>query len=76
MNELTDWRKSQNLNASEAAAKLGVSRTQLFRLESGARLASPICAKRIEAITGISRSIIRPDIFDQMEMSAETSSAE
>lgn len=76
MNELTDWRKSQNLNANEAAAKLGVSRTQLFRLESGARLASPSCAKRIEAITGIPRSIIRPDIFDPPKLPAQTTFAE
>lgn len=76
LTELTDWRKSQNLNARDAAAKLGVSRTQLFRLESGTRLASPSCSKRIETITGIPRSVIRPDIFDPPDVTVQTLSAE
>lgn len=76
LTQLTDWRKSQNLNAKEAAALLGVSRTQLFRLESGARLASPSCSKRIERITGIPRSVIRPDIFDPPKVIDQTIHAE
>lgn len=76
MNELTEWRTSQNLKSREAAEMLSISRTQLFRLESGMRLASPQCAKRISAVTGIPLSVIRPDIFDIPKMPTDHPTAE
>jgi len=64
MDGLTDWRKTNQLTAKQAADLIGVSRTQLFRLESGMRRPSASRAKQIEAVTGIHRSRLRPDIFE------------
>lgn len=66
MNELRDWRKNlpRDKRSLEAASKLlGISSTQLFRYERDERRVAPDRVLDFERITGISRAVLRPDIF-------------
>jgi transcriptional regulator with XRE-family HTH domain len=61
--EFSDYRKSRGLSLAEVARKFGVDRTTILRWEKGK---PPVPIKRIgeiEALTGISRNRLRPDVF-------------
>lgn len=65
MEELRKWRLSlrdhQTLKA--AGSLLGVSAVQMHRYETGEQKVPATKAREIEAITGIPREILRPDVF-------------
>lgn len=63
MDKLKEWRVAHGLTADEAGARISVSRVQWFRMESGARRPAHKKVLEIEALTGISRHELRPDIF-------------
>lgn len=63
METLRTWRKAKGLSAEDAATKIGVSAVHWFRMESGARAVAADKALAIEELTGISRHVLRPDIF-------------
>lgn len=67
MIQLKTWRKAQGLSAEEAGKLIGVSRVQWFRMESGARAVAADKVIEIERITGISRHVLRPDVFGSTE---------
>lgn len=48
---------------SRAARRLGVSKSQYYRYELGTRKPPPEKVPAIEAITGIPRELIRPDVY-------------
>jgi len=65
MEKLTTWRMALETPTLEAAGKLlGVSAVQMMRLERGERRVPAERAAEFEAITGISRAELRPDIFE------------
>lgn len=66
MHPLRAWRlglprKQRTLAA--AGALLGVGKVQMWRLETGQRRVDPQKVPAIEAITGIPRELLRPDIY-------------
>ena len=63
MNPLTRYRADKGLSQSDLARIIGTSRGYLHDLEAGRRRASFGLARRIEAVTGVPRERIRPDIF-------------
>lgn len=63
MIQLKNWRKAQGLSAEAAGKLIGVSRVQWFRMESGARAVAADKVIDIETLTGISRHVLRPDVF-------------
>jgi DNA-binding transcriptional regulator YdaS (Cro superfamily) len=64
MDALRRWRLSlPNPTLEEAAKLLGISPQQMWRYENGERQVSPTRAAEIEAITGIPRAVLRPDVF-------------
>lgn len=65
MNTLREWRKEKNLSATEAGELIGVSRVQWFRMETGVRSVAGDKVLTLEEITGISRHVLRPDIFGE-----------
>jgi DNA-binding transcriptional regulator YdaS (Cro superfamily) len=64
MEKLTTWRKALPNPTLEAAGKLlGVSTVQMMRLEKGERRVPAERLAEFEAVTGIPREELRPDIF-------------
>jgi DNA-binding transcriptional regulator YdaS (Cro superfamily) len=63
MEQLFAYRSANALTLEGMAAKLGTSPGYLHDLEKGRRKPSPQLANTIEAITGISRHELRPDVF-------------
>jgi len=66
MNKLRTWRKAQKITAAEAGAKIGVSSVQWFRMETGDRAVAADKVLQVEAMTGIPRTELRPDIFKEV----------
>ena len=60
---LVRYREVAGLSQADLARRVGVDKSTINKIEQGSRPASPRLAVRIEAATGISRAIIRPDIF-------------
>jgi LmbE family N-acetylglucosaminyl deacetylase len=62
---LRKWRLDQREHRTlEAAGKLlGISAVQMLRLETGERKVPATRVLEVEAITGIPREILRPDVF-------------
>ena len=75
MDALRKWRQSLPENQTlEAAGKLlGISAVQMHRYETGERKVPPTRVVEIESITGIPRTILRPDVF--IDGSAEEDAA-
>ena len=75
MDALRNWRLSLPDNQTlEAAGKLlGISAVQMHRYETGERRVPPTRVVEIESITGIPRTILRPDVF--IDGSAEEDAA-
>ncbi len=63
MNTLTAYRIANSLTLESAAKMLGTSPGYLHDLEAGRRVPSPLRAVVIERLTGISRHVLRPDVF-------------
>jgi transcriptional regulator with XRE-family HTH domain len=63
MLELRNWRKKVNLTQADAARLLGVTAAQISRYEAGKRQIAPERVVKFEKITGISRHVLRPDVF-------------
>lgn len=63
MDVLSKYLDRENCTQSALASKLGVSHSTLSRILSGDRQPSVALTKRIEAVTGIPRIDLRPDIF-------------
>ena len=67
MDELRKWRLSrlpEEQRTLEAAGKLlGVSGVQMHRFETGQRRIPATRVIAFEEITGISRDVLRPDVF-------------
>ena len=60
---LLTWRTSEGLSQEQVGERLSVTRWTINSVETGRRQPSTDLAKRIEALTGISRHDLRPDIF-------------
>lgn len=66
MKSLFEWRQKlpADYRSVRAAAKLlGVSASELCRYENGHRRVAAERAIEFERITGISRHVLRPDVF-------------
>jgi DNA-binding transcriptional regulator YdaS (Cro superfamily) len=64
MDALREWRQGLAEPTLEAAGKLlGISAVQMHRYETGQRRIPPTRVIEFEAITGISRFVLRPDVF-------------
>lgn len=66
MNKLRTWRKAQKITAAEAGSRIGVSSVQWFRMETGERAVAADKVLQVEAMTGIPRTELRPDIFKEV----------
>ena len=64
MNSLYQYLKTENTTQSALAAKLGISNSMLSRIISGDRQPGVSLTKRIEAVTGIQRHVLRPDVYE------------
>lgn len=60
---LKNWRLENGLTAEAAASKLNVTLPMWSRWENQKRAIPPQRVLAIEEVTGISRHILRPDIF-------------
>lgn len=60
---LAVWREVSNKQQAALASELGVKRWTIFAIETGLRKPSPELAKKIEAVTGIPRGDLRPDLW-------------
>jgi DNA-binding transcriptional regulator YdaS (Cro superfamily) len=65
MNKLRTWRKANKISATEAGKRIGVGRVQWFRMETGERSVAADKVLLVEAMTGIPRQELRPDVFGE-----------
>ena len=63
MNPLREYFERVNERPSAFAKRLGVEPSTVTRIMRGERRPSVELVKRIESITGISRHVLRPDIY-------------
>ena len=63
MEELRKWPKGQKLTINEAGNLVSLSGVQWSRMENGHRNVAALKVMDVEAVTGISRHVLRPDIF-------------
>ena len=63
LSQVTRYRDAHDLTQQALADKLKTSPGYLHDIETGRRKPSPVLAVRIEHVTGIPRSDIRPDVF-------------
>jgi DNA-binding transcriptional regulator YdaS (Cro superfamily) len=66
MDTLREWRQSLPENQQTLAAAgrlLGVSEVQMYRYETGQRRVPAERVMKFEAITGVPRHVLRPDVF-------------
>lgn len=70
---LRAFRESQipPLSLDDLAAKLGVSKSYVSRWETGKRKIDGKYLKKINEITGIAPSVVRPDLAEIMAEAAE-----
>lgn len=64
MISLSQYMERENTTQAALAEKLGVSASTISLLLSGKRKPSAILTKRIEAVTGIHRHLLRPDVYE------------
>ena len=64
MNSLHQYLKSEKTTQAALANQLGISISMVSRIVSGERKPSVGLTKRIEALTGIHRHFLRPDIYE------------
>jgi DNA-binding transcriptional regulator YdaS (Cro superfamily) len=68
MHPITHWRLNHpngRVTCVELGKLLGVSEPEISRWENGLRRIPPERCKAIFAVTGIPRSVLRPDIFGE-----------
>lgn len=63
-NPLHAWRTAQNYSPAKAAETVGVKRQTWWRWENGHSRVAFDKLEAVEAETGISRRVLRPDIFE------------
>lgn len=63
LTQILAYREANDLTQQALADKLKTSAGYLHDIETGRRKPSPVLAVRIEHVTGIPRSAIRPDVF-------------
>ena len=63
MEILEQYRAEKGLTKTQLADLLGISPTMISLIVSGARQPGFALTRRIEKVTGIPRSQLRPDIF-------------
>ncbi|NQZ75818.1 MAG: helix-turn-helix transcriptional regulator [Ekhidna sp.] len=66
-NSLSQWRKSKKLSSADAAKLFGISQTLWSYYESGERRVTAERVIAISSLTGIPKSILRPDIYPNQE---------
>jgi len=76
MTSLQDYFRSTGTSANELARRLDVAASTITRIVRGERKASPELAKRIEELTGIPRSVFRPDLYEGFVPAAQPEAAE
>jgi transcriptional regulator with XRE-family HTH domain len=64
MEALALYRQALSLSRAELARRIKTSRANVTRWENGTRKPSPDKLKDIEAVTGIPRQKLRPDLFE------------
>lgn len=63
MDALIRFRKESGLSQSELAERIGTSPGYLHDIENGRRKPSAKLARHIEAVTGVPRAILLPEVF-------------
>ena len=66
-NSLSQWRKSKKLSSADAAKLFGISQTLWSYYDSGERRVTAERVIAISSLTGIPKSILRPDIYPNQE---------
>jgi putative transcriptional regulator len=66
---LKEWRKREGLRQEDAAARLGISKPTVSRLEKGRRMPSLTLAVKLSERTGIPVKLFRPDLAEILEAS-------
>jgi len=64
MEPLEQYRIKNGLTKTQLAGTLGVSPAMISLIASGARKPGFALTQRIEAVTGIPRHILRPDVYE------------
>lgn len=62
-NPFLKWREEKSYGPAEAATQCEVERQTWWRWETGASRVAVDKLDRVEAVTGIPRAVLRPDIF-------------
>jgi hypothetical protein len=60
---LSAWRLKSGLTLEQAGELLGITKSHMCGIESGARKIGPIKAAEVSFITGVPASELRPDVF-------------
>lgn len=63
-NPLHQWRKAQDKSQAEAGIDCGVDRLTWWRWENGKSRIGIENLERVEKVTGVNRTLLRPDIFE------------
>lgn len=64
MEPLEQYRTENGLTKTQLADLLGVSPTMVSLIASGERKPGFALTKKIEAVTGIPRHVLRPDVYE------------
>jgi transcriptional regulator with XRE-family HTH domain len=68
---LTAWRESNGHTLLQGAVVLGISKTEMYRWESGRRRVPGERVRAIEQLTKVPRHRLRPDLYDNDDEEAE-----
>lgn len=64
MQDLIRYMERESVTQAALAEQLGISPSMMSLLLSGARQPGIMLTKKIEAVTGIPRSTLRPDVYE------------
>ena len=67
MNELQRYLAAEDLKQTDLARSIGISESMLSLILSGERKPGIALTKRIEAVTGIQRHLLRPDVYEAVQ---------
>lgn len=73
MHPITKWRKDHprgRITCAKLGEWVGVSEAEISRWENGLRRIPPHQCKVLEKITGIPKSVLRPDVYDETSEAA------
>lgn len=65
---LKKYRDENGISQGDLAVAVGATRWTINRIEAGERNPSIDLCKRLEAVTGIHRQKLRPDLFDGVSL--------